>query len=178
MLPRSCEPRPCRGRRRCPPAVGSINVRRCEGPKSSTGGGKPLKRSPSGASQSPMGASALKNDAISPCNSLRYTCRCRHPDPIAVLHDSLGSEDTLKQWAERTGVPRSLNSRPIAAAACPHAPPVAMVRTQSLKPPQPRSRRWPLACGIPSARLGLALLYSFSKLPVEPRRCGYAEAAN
>ncbi len=112
------------------------------------------------------------------CSSLHCTCRCRRPEPIAVLHDSLGSGDTLNQWAERMGAPRCLNSRPRAVAAYFQVPQVAMVRTQGVKAPQPRCRRWPLACGLPSARLGLAGLYSFSKLPVEPGRRWYAEAAD
>ncbi len=113
-----------------------------------------------------------------PCSSLRCTCRCHRPDPIAGLHDSLGSGDTLKQWVERTGAPRCLNSRLKAAAVCHQVLPVALVRTHGLKAPQPRCLRWPLACGLPSARLGLGGLYSFSKLPVEPDWRWYAEAAD
>ena len=70
-----------------------------------------------------------------------------------------------------------MNSRPRAAATCSQAPPVALVRSQGLKAPQPRCRRWPLDCGLPSARPVLACLIFFSKLSVEPGRRWYAEAA-
>ena len=73
--------------------------------------GKPQEKTPR---LPPTTALGVRRSARSTRSSLLAaptpSCRCRRPDPIAVLYDSPGLGDTVKHWAERTGAPRCLNS--------------------------------------------------------------------
>jgi hypothetical protein len=95
------------------------------------------------------------------------TCRCLRSDPIAVLHDSPGSGDTLMQWAERTGAPRCSNSGPVAAAPVPRCPRLSGLHGEPSSRQYPRPLERPILNLIHTAPV---LLSCF--LADAPRRTG------